>query len=116
MSSLLPLLSLLLTVKAQLVPSPSYSPPPAASGTVASTSTPNTQWSTVLGNALWFYDAQRSGNLDSGAYPNRVDWRNNSALTDGSDWGIDLSGGFYDAGDVSIKISGKNRQADSIVH
>jgi len=97
----LPLLSLLLAVEAQLVPSPSYSPPPASSGTDASDTDPNQQWSSVMGNALWFYDAQRSGRLDSGAYPNRVDWRNDSALQDGSDWGIDLSGGFYDAGDVS---------------
>jgi endoglucanase len=29
-----------------------------------------------------------------------VDWRNDSALEDGSDWGIDLTGGFHDAGDV----------------
>jgi hypothetical protein len=54
-----------------------------------------------MGNSLWFYDAQRSGNLDQGTYGNRVSWRNNSCTTDGSDWGIDLSGGWYDAGDVS---------------
>jgi endoglucanase len=30
-----------------------------------------------------------------------VEWRNDSALEDGSDWGIDLTGGFHDAGDVS---------------
>jgi len=102
MLSIFPLLSLLLAVKAQLVPSPSYSPPPAASGTVASSSNPNAQWSAVLGNALWFYDAQRSGRLNSGAYSNRVEWRNDTALNDGSDWGLDLSGGFHDAGDVSL--------------
>jgi len=28
-----------------------------------------------------------------------VNWRGNSALTDGSDRGIDLTGGWYDAGD-----------------
>jgi endoglucanase len=40
--------------------------------------------------------------LNEGAYGNRVEWRNDSALEDGSDWGIDLTGGFYDAGDVCI--------------
>lgn len=101
MAALLALLASLLAVSAQLAPSPTYNPPPAASGTAPSTSSPNTQWSTVLGNSLWFYDAQRSGRLDAGTYGNRVEWRNDSALEDGSDWGIDLSGGWYDAGDVS---------------
>lgn len=87
--------------QAQLTPSPTYSPPSATQGTVASTSSPNAQWADVLGNALWFYDAQRSGHLDQGAYGNRVSWRNDSALEDGSDWNTDLSGGWYDAGDVS---------------
>ena len=84
---------------AQLTPSPTYDPPPASSATSASLS-PDTQWANVLGNALWFYDAQRSGHLDQGSYPNRVAWRNDSALQDGSDWNLDLSGGWYDAGDV----------------
>ncbi|KAL7424645.1 hypothetical protein Q5752_000329 [Cryptotrichosporon argae] len=86
-------------VAAQLTPSVTYSPPASTAGVVASTSSPNAQWSTVLGNALWFYDAQRSGRLDAGTYGNRVAWRNDSALDDGSDWGIDLTGGWYDAGD-----------------
>ena len=90
---------------AQLTPSPTYSPPEAAQGTQSSTSQPNQQWSNVLGNSLWFYDAQRSGRLNEGAYENRVEWRNDSALEDGSDWSIDLSGGFYDAGDVSGFLS-----------
>ena len=97
-------------IRAQLEPSPTYNPPPAASGTSASTSTPNTQWSTILGNSLWFYDAQRSGRLEAGAYGNRVEWRNDSALQDGSDWGIDLSGGFYDAGDVRALLSNSKPQ------
>lgn len=39
--------------------------------------------------------------MNQGTYGNRVDWRNDSALEDGSDYGLDLSGGWYDAGDVS---------------
>ncbi|KAI9276405.1 Six-hairpin glycosidase-like protein [Sporodiniella umbellata] len=38
----------------------------------------------------------RSGKLPA---DNRVSWRNDSALTDGSDVHLDLSGGYYDAGD-----------------
>jgi endoglucanase len=93
-TSVLPILTL-----AQLTPSPTYSPPSATAGLTSSTSTPNAQWSNVLGNSLWFYDAQRSGKLDQGTYGNRVSWRNDSALQDGSDWGLDLTGGWYDAGD-----------------
>ncbi len=95
-------LTILQTAQAQLTPSPTYSPPSASSGTSPSTSTPNSQWETVLGNSLWFYDAQRSGRLNAGTYGNRVPWRNDSALNDGSDWNLDLSGGWYDAGDVSV--------------
>ncbi|WWC88048.1 uncharacterized protein L201_002951 [Kwoniella dendrophila CBS 6074] len=88
-----------ITVLGQLTPSPTYSPPTASSGLESSASTPNTQWSNILGNSLYFYDAQRSGKLDQGTYGNRVEWRNDSALQDGSDFNLDLSGGWYDAGD-----------------
>ena len=50
----------------------------------------------ALQKSIWFYDAQRSGVLGAG---NRVGWRGDSATRDGSDVGLDLSGGFYDAGD-----------------
>jgi hypothetical protein len=50
----------------------------------------------ALQKAVWFYDAQRSGRLPAG---NRVSWRGDSALGDGQDAGVDLTGGFYDAGD-----------------
>ena len=85
-------------VRAQLsLPSPPFLPPSAASGAQPSTqgSIPNSQWSTLLGNLLYFYEAQRSGHLPA---TNRVSWRNDSALNDGSDVGLDLSGGYYDAG------------------
>ncbi|KAI9447798.1 family 9 glycosyl hydrolase [Lactarius indigo] len=86
-------------VLAQLpLPSASFLPPPPASGAVSSSqdSIPNSQWSTLLGNFLYFYEAQRSGRLPS---TKRVSWRNDSAVNDGSDVGLDLSGGYYDAGD-----------------
>ena len=50
----------------------------------------------VLQKSMWFYEVQRSGELPEN---NRVEWRGNSALDDGSDVGHDLSGGWYDAGD-----------------
>ncbi|KAI7879812.1 glycoside hydrolase [Lichtheimia hyalospora FSU 10163] len=44
---------------------------------------------------LWFYEAQRSGKLPS---DNRVPWRHDSALNDGRDNDVNLTGGYYDAG------------------
>ncbi|KAJ9110591.1 hypothetical protein QFC22_006709 [Naganishia vaughanmartiniae] len=103
MSSLrLPIILLSLATSAQLTPSQTFTPPPASSGAVSTNGTsPNTQWSNVLGNAIWFYEAQRSGELPSS---NRVSWRNTSALNDGSDHGVDLSKGYYDAGDYSKQL------------
>ncbi|TRM67937.1 glycoside hydrolase family 9 protein [Schizophyllum amplum] len=86
------------------LPDPPFLPPNASAGTVPSNSSarsPNAQWSTLLGDLLYFYDAQRSGDLPD---TNRVDWRNDSALDDGDDVEIDLTGGYYDAGDY-IKAS-----------
>ncbi|KAL7282221.1 hypothetical protein ACG7TL_003690 [Trametes sanguinea] len=85
-------------VLAQLaLPEQAYEPPDPSAGTQPSNGTaPNSQWSTLLGNLLYFYDEQRSGKLPSNE---RVSWRNDSALDDGSDVGLDLSGGYYDAGD-----------------
>lgn len=84
-------------VFAQLpLPQPPFIPPNASSGSHPSSGGyPNPQWSTFLGNLLYFYEAQRSGNLPSS---NRVSWRNNSAVHDGQDVRVDLSGGYYDAG------------------
>jgi hypothetical protein len=50
----------------------------------------------ALQQALFFYEAQRSGPLPAG---NRVEWRGDSALRDGAAEGVDLTGGWYDAGD-----------------
>ncbi len=50
----------------------------------------------ALDKSLYFYDAQRSGRLPAGF---RVEWRGDSALEDGADVGVDLTGGYYDAGD-----------------
>jgi len=50
----------------------------------------------VLQKSLYFYDAQKSGKIPTNF---RVPWRGDAALGDGSDVGLDLSGGFHDAGD-----------------
>jgi len=53
-------------------------------------------YSEVLHKSLLFYEANRSGKLPAS---NRIPWRSDSALKDGSDVGKDLTGGYYDAGD-----------------
>ena len=50
----------------------------------------------ALQKSLLFYELQRSGELPE---ITRCNWRGNSALSDGADNGVDLTGGLYDAGD-----------------
>ncbi|HET7809630.1 MAG TPA: glycoside hydrolase family 9 protein [Steroidobacteraceae bacterium] len=50
----------------------------------------------ALQKSLFFYEAQRSGDLPG---TNRVNWRGDSGMQDGADVGRDLTGGWYDAGD-----------------
>ncbi|CAH9117094.1 unnamed protein product [Cuscuta europaea] len=50
----------------------------------------------ALSKSLLYFEAQRSGKLP---YNQRVSWRHHSGLTDGLEQGVDLVGGYYDAGD-----------------
>ncbi|WOK92634.1 endoglucanase 7 [Canna indica] len=50
----------------------------------------------ALSKSLLYFEAQRSGRLP---YDQRVSWRGHSGLTDGLEQGVDLVGGYYDAGD-----------------
>jgi len=50
----------------------------------------------VLHYSILFYEAQRSGKLPEN---NRIPWRGDSNLDDGSNIGRDLTGGWFDAGD-----------------
>ena len=50
----------------------------------------------ALQKSILFYELQRSGVLPENT---RCNWRGDSGLTDGADNGIDLTGGWYDAGD-----------------
>ncbi|XP_021910006.1 endoglucanase 8 [Carica papaya] len=50
----------------------------------------------ALRKCILFFEGQRSGKLPP---DQRVRWRRDSALHDGSTSGVDLTGGYYDAGD-----------------
>lgn len=50
----------------------------------------------ALQKSVLFYELQRSGKLPE---QTRCNWRGDSGLTDGADNNIDLTGGWYDAGD-----------------
>ncbi|KAJ8429019.1 hypothetical protein Cgig2_014998 [Carnegiea gigantea] len=59
-------------------------------------SVPTYDYGDALDKTLLFFEAQRSGKLP---YSNKVKWRANSAMRDGFSKGVDLVGGYYDAGD-----------------
>uniref|UniRef100_A0A5B6ZKY4 Endoglucanase n=1 Tax=Davidia involucrata TaxID=16924 RepID=A0A5B6ZKY4_DAVIN len=50
----------------------------------------------ALSKSILFFEAQRSGYLP---HNQRVQWRGHSGLNDGKTSGVDLVGGYYDAGD-----------------
>jgi endoglucanase len=50
----------------------------------------------ALQKSIYFYECQQSGPLPAW---NRVQWRGPSCLNDGKDVGVDLTGGWFDAGD-----------------
>lgn len=53
-------------------------------------------YSDALEKSILFFEGQRSGKLPANQ---RVKWRGNSGLSDGSGYHVDLVGGYYDAGD-----------------
>ena len=65
-------------------------------------SPPKYDYDEVLEKSILFYEAQRSGKLPSN---NRVPWRGDSALGDGRDIGLDLSGGWYDGKWTHMKFA-----------
>ncbi|OWF45590.1 endoglucanase 13-like [Mizuhopecten yessoensis] len=70
---------------------------PISGGSSSVGSSTKYDYGNALGLSILFYDAQRSGRLPGN---NPIPWRSNSATGDGSDVGTDLSGGWYDAGDL----------------
>lgn len=53
----------------------------------------------ALQKSILFYEGQRSGRLSTSSIPTRYTWRGDSQLQDGQDVGLDLTGGWVDAGD-----------------
>ncbi|MGD1952962.1 MAG: glycoside hydrolase family 9 protein [Leptolyngbyaceae cyanobacterium] len=81
--------------------SPTPKPPQESSGEISAgkpiiLNGSSPAYGAALQASLLFYEAQRSGNLPDN---NRIAWRGDSALKDGTDVGLDLTGGYYDAGD-----------------
>ncbi|WOL13067.1 endoglucanase 1-like [Canna indica] len=50
----------------------------------------------ALSKSILFFEGQRSGKLPASQ---RMTWRGDSGLSDGSSYNVDLIGGYYDAGD-----------------
>ncbi|KAL8087971.1 hypothetical protein AgCh_037930 [Apium graveolens] len=67
----------------------------------AATAAPAQDYKDALMKSILFFEGQRSGKLPPSQ---RITWRDDSALTDGSDNHVDLTGGYYDAGD-NIKFN-----------
>jgi endoglucanase len=69
---------------------------PSGPCTTAPEATGAFNYGEALQKSLFFFEAQRAGALPAS---NRVTWRGNAALDDGADVGVDLTGGWFDAGD-----------------
>ncbi|KAJ4757511.1 Endoglucanase [Rhynchospora pubera] len=63
-------------------------------GNTTATTTPN--YEDALSKSLVFFEAQRSGKLP---HTSNLSWRASSGLNHGSQENVDLTGGYYDAGD-----------------
>jgi len=83
-------------VVAETRPTPGSTPGPGGTPSAVRPVVERANYAAALQMSLYFYEAQRSGKLPG---DNRVSWRGDSAITDGSDVGVDLTGGYYDAGD-----------------
>jgi endoglucanase len=67
-----------------------------ANGPSRAAAAPAYNYGEALQKSLLFYEAQVSGKKPAW---DRVSWRGDSAMNDGSDVGLDLTGGWFDAGD-----------------
>jgi hypothetical protein len=68
----------------------------------------------ALQKSILFYEAQRSGKLSTSSIPTRLTWRGDAQLTDGQDVGLDLTGGWVDAGD-NMKYNITNAGATALM-
>lgn len=87
-----------LTFYSSTTENPNMTPPNNnnGSGNGSSFGSGKFKYGEAIQKSFLFYEAQRSGDLPS---DNRIEWRGDSAMKDGSDVGRDLTGGYYDAGD-----------------
>ncbi|ONK64537.1 uncharacterized protein A4U43_C07F27130 [Asparagus officinalis] len=67
-----------------------------ASYNFSSSSASTLNYGDALEKSILFFEGQRSGKLP---VDQRLTWRGDSGLSDGSSYNVDLSGGYYDAGD-----------------
>ncbi|KAJ6294507.1 hypothetical protein OIU76_022558 [Salix suchowensis] len=65
-------------------------------GVTAVTAAMSNDYGDALTKSILFFEGQRSGKLPANQ---RMNWRKDSALRDGSDIGMNMVGGYYDAGD-----------------
>ncbi|KAH7863360.1 hypothetical protein Vadar_016523 [Vaccinium darrowii] len=63
---------------------------------ISSSAFTSQDYSNALEKSILFYEGQRSGKLPT---DQRLKWRGDSGLSDGSSDNVDLVGGYYDAGD-----------------
>ncbi len=68
----------------------------------------------ALQKAILFYEIQRSGSLSTSSIPTRLNWRGDLQLQDGQDVGVDLTGGWVDAGD-NVKFAFPMSEAVSVM-
>ena len=64
-----------------------------------SSSSSSFNYGEALQKSILFYEAQRSGSISTSSIPTRITWRGDAQLTDGQKEGLDLTGGWVDAGD-----------------
>jgi len=64
---------------------------------ISSAASSNYNYGEALQKSIMFYEFQRSGDLPDNQ---RNNWRGDSGMTDGADNNVDLTGGWYDAGDM----------------
>ena len=81
-----------------IAPAPAYAQlvSTATNDAFANNSTLRFNYAEALQKSVYFLEAQQNGPLSPN---NRIAWRGNANLSDGSDLGRDLAGGLFDAGD-----------------
>ena len=70
-------------------------------GPVVKAASGNYNYGDALSKSLLFYELQESGKMEADI---RSNWKGDSCLNDGKDNGVDLAGGWYDAGD-NLKLN-----------